>query len=328
MARYVFCPFKSQSALDLCKVLGATRLRNFDGLSFWGKRDRIDIVEGDTIVAWGTTLPALDGVRILNSVEDPRFMLMRYQDPPDLMSVGIRTPYRFETEEAARAHAKAYMPGQEWPLIGRKHKRHSGSDLLLSTQPPYDYLTFQYPLEKEYRIHIMDGKVLRTGERVLKDDSIVVPALDWKPGTNLAHPWVRTGMGGWRWQWETFGATPTVRANALAILKILNLSFGVVDIGMMSASHGYLMTGLSLAPRLDETGLDIYAKAIAKWEEKHDSSRDGRGGEAEIPVPPDPGRPVYHPAAINIPPPRAEQEAIARLLQEHRRVRPPRPPRG
>src|SRR3990167_8056375 len=63
---YVYSEAPNRGARSLAQALGATRLRKFDGMDFWMKKQRIEVNPNDVIICWGKPLPQLDGVRMLN----------------------------------------------------------------------------------------------------------------------------------------------------------------------------------------------------------------------------------------------------------------------
>jgi hypothetical protein len=85
---YIYCPRKSEGAFELVKALDAQRLRRFDGLNFWDKKARFHPAKGDVIVCWGASVPEMEGLRVLNSMNEP---MNKYEELKNLAEHGVPT---------------------------------------------------------------------------------------------------------------------------------------------------------------------------------------------------------------------------------------------
>src|SRR5688572_14103869 len=85
---YVYCPRRSNGAFELVKALGAHRLRKFDGIDFWDKQKRYELKEGDIVICWGASVPEIEGVRVLNSLDQP---FTAFKEWEKLMNFGVPT---------------------------------------------------------------------------------------------------------------------------------------------------------------------------------------------------------------------------------------------
>src|SRR4051812_36139482 len=151
MALYIYAPRLSEASTLLATELDAKILRKFDGMDFWKKGKRFTIADGDIVVCWGRPLPEFEGVRVLNG-GDPS---TRPADYSTLTNYGITCiPYK-----------KSQYPGYNYP---RSHKSHGGEDMIVPPSNP-DYWTSKCNLTNEYRVHMFEGRAIRTGEKVVRD---------------------------------------------------------------------------------------------------------------------------------------------------------------
>lgn len=251
---YVYCPRRSTSAFDLAEALGAERLRRFDGLDFWNKGKRFSPAEDSVIVCWGTSLPELDGIRVLNNMEAP---LNKYQEWEKLVLARIPSP-KMTKSDGFHGVAAYKRSG----YVGRTFNHTGGLDILEKTEAP-DYFTFKEIFTQEYRIHSFNGKSIRAGKKIPREGFTPVETeADWKPG--LLHPWVRSYDGGWKISYETFASTADMRMLAHKAVKALGLTFGAVD--MAQRPDGSLVVlEVNTAPGIEGNTLNTYVRAISKW---------------------------------------------------------------
>lgn len=231
---YVYCPRLSLGARDLVEVLGATRLRNFDGQSFWRKRTKVRLNNGDTIICWGNSLPAIDGLRVLNGGT----FMDKYTEAYTLKHNGVLT---VEVSNAYPPDKKLWLP--------RKNNHVGGNDLL---HPPgkADFWSKKQEFTKEYRVHSFDGKSIRAGVKI--------------PRIPNPHPWIRSYDGGWRIDYDGFKSGEALRKVARTSVKALGLIFGAVDIGE-TADGKLVVLEVNRAPGIEGGSLAQYKKAIDRW---------------------------------------------------------------
>jgi hypothetical protein len=255
MALYFYCPRPSASAMELMGVLGATRLRRFDGIDFWNRKGRISIDPGSHLVCWGTSLANIDGIKVLNSCEKSLSKCQEYQ------ILGGHVQVIGVVSWNAGYNLQKYVTAGYIPRLSKN----SGRDLLYGVSGTPDYVTQRYAFTAEYRIHSFEGRSIRAGIKVpMEGYKVIVRPEDWKPNSNLVHPWVKTREGGWRTNYEDFHSTPEMRNLAHCAIKALGLSFGAVDIG--SSTYGGLMViGVDKAPVMNGKTLDCYVRAITRW---------------------------------------------------------------
>jgi hypothetical protein len=252
---YVFCPRKSNGALELVRALGAKRLRKFDGADFWDKKKRFAPKEGSVFVAWGTSLPPMEGMKVLNSLESS---MNKYQENQALVKAGVATVLCGKYDE--RWPLERYLKSGYLP---RSFYHSGGADLLAGCKP--DFFVQKLNIVEEYRIHSFSGKSIRAGKKEVREGFTKVEAeKDWKPNSNLAHPWIRSFDGGWRINYDGFKSTSAMRNLAHAAVKALGLTFGAVDIAKTSDGN-LLVLEVNSAPGLEGNTVQSYLRAITKW---------------------------------------------------------------
>lgn len=255
MALFVYCPRKSQGALELVRALGATRLRKFDGMDFWDRKHRIPMTSGDIIVNWGAGLPTLDDVRVLNGTER---VLNKYDAWVTLVQAGLPSVRIYKKNEVSvqSARQRGFLP--------RTFHHIGGNDLLNMNHEQADMWVLKESLTAEYRIHSFAGKSIRAGQKVVRDGFRPVTEQEWHPNAGLAHPWIRSFDGGWRINYDGFASTPAMRGLASRAVKALGLTFGAVDLGLRSDGD-LIVLEVNTAPGIEGNSIPAYVKAITKW---------------------------------------------------------------
>lgn len=264
---YIYAPQKSLGALELVNALGATRLRKFDGQDFWDKRKRFKLKEGDHVICWGGSVPDIEGVRVLNGLDNP---FNKYKEISLLTEAGVPTVSVFKS-----APAKQDFPD----LLPRVVNHKSGRDLLISPKFP-DYYVIKEGFVKEYRVHSFNGKSIRAGEKVGREGFTLVKAEEWRPGKDLIHPWVRSFDAGWRIKYDGFTSNVKLRKYAHLAVKALGLTFGAVDLAER-ADGALRVLEVNRAPGIEGGSVGSYVRAIKKWMEAKDDVRGAGAGVSE-----------------------------------------------
>lgn len=265
MSLYIYCPSPSQSADELIAGLEAKRLRKFDGMDFWRFGKRFKLEAGDILVCWGKPVPDIEGVRILNGGNPAN----RLQEMNLFVSAGLGTlPYRKGTHPSY--------------TLRRTLKKSSGREFLV---PPSDavYSTCRVNFAGEYRIHSFDGRSIRAGEKVLRTGYELAPSEEaWLENSKspepklLAHPWIKLFEFGWKLQYDGFMSNQRLRKVAASAVKVLDLTFGAVDVAYKADEDRYYLIKVTRAPILDETSIKSYIRAIQRWvrEEKPETDEE------------------------------------------------------
>lgn len=261
MNLYVYCPRMSNGALELVKALNARRLRRFDGANFWNKRRPTEVQPGDVIICWGTSVPELDGVRVLNGLDD---RINKLKEIGKFLDAGVPT---------VQVYTEVAKPRPE--LLPRIANHTGGKDLLVTPDVP-DYYVIKENFISEYRIHSFAGRSIRAGIKIPREGFTPVTLAEWKMGANLLHPWVRSYDGGWKVNYDGFQSTTQLRKLAHMAVKALGLTFGAVDIGQVQGG-GFKVLEVNSAPGIEGNSIASYVRAINKWiagkEVKNDARR-------------------------------------------------------
>lgn len=272
MSLYIYCPRLSTGALELVRGLDARRLRDFDGRRFWNKKAKFLLKEGDSVICWGASLPEMEGVKVLNSVEKA---ISKREELRVLNKAGIPTVRVFSEAVGIRRPAG---------VIGRKSNHIGGTDLIHSPAHP-DYYVYREQLTQEFRIHSFDGRSIRAGVKVPRDGFIPVAEDRWRQNAGQVHPWIRSFDAGWRVNYDQFRSDAKMRKLAHRAVSALGLTFGAVDLGMRS--DGVLIVlEVNRAPGIEGGTIAAYIRAIQRWlsDEKgknNDDRGNGRGPEPE-----------------------------------------------
>ena len=250
MSLFFYAPKRALGTNELIQALGATRLSRFDGEDFWLKNQRFVPNDGDILVCWGTSFPEIEGLRVLNAHDlplTPAFVNNRF------LMVGVPTLTLWNN--AAGPGKVGYMP--------RTLDSKGGSDFLntVFAANHVSYWSYKEAFDHEYRIHSFNQKSIRAGIKVHRD-GFVSANNNWKPDSNIAHPWVRTWETGWRIQ--DFTSTKEMRTLAHMAIRALDLTFGVVDIGELP-NKTLKVLGVSTLPILSGSAVQSYYRAITKW---------------------------------------------------------------
>jgi hypothetical protein len=282
---HIYCTRPSQGALELVRVLGANRLRRFDGADFWRKNKRVQLRPGDSVICWGNTLPDVDGLKVYNG-DDPG---NKYSSLRKLTENGLRT-----VVVATHRFSDLCLP--------RKFQHIGGNDLLNPTPPAQaDFWSEKEEFVREYRIHSFAGKSIRAGVKMVRE------------GFPNPHPWIRSYDAGWRINYDGFKSTRKMRNLAHEAVKNLGLTFGAVDIGEL-ADGTFVLLEVNRAPGIEGNSIERYAEAIRELAE-------GRlqADVEEVEVKVEPG-PYLGDVAPPLPPNAIEVEAAKREARKMKRM--------
>ncbi len=247
---YVYSANPSNGARDLTHALDAIRLRTFDGMDFWRKGKRLSLKEGDVLICWGTPVPEMEGIRILNAGSK----ITKRDELKKLYNAGIPCP-------APRDYMIGFNTSN---YIGRRNNHVGGSDIL-GGGTHFDFLVPKFNVTEEYRIHSFLGKSIKAGKKVVRDGFTLATSVEqWQSDpSKYAHPWVRSFDAGWRIRYDEFRASTAMRQLARKAVGALDLNFGAVDLGL--ASVGLVVFEVNRAPGADPPTIETYTKAIKKW---------------------------------------------------------------
>jgi glutathione synthase/RimK-type ligase-like ATP-grasp enzyme len=141
-----------------------------------------------------------------------------------------------------------------YPALGREEQHTRGQDinLILQWRDAYltdgnDYFVEYVPTELEYRMHVINGEVVKIHEKRLRSEE-------------SNHPFIRNGETGWIFMEPR--DTPPDPQLAIDSVGALGLDFGAVDIIKGEDGSPYVLE-VNSAPSLDEANLERYGDAFA-----------------------------------------------------------------
>lgn len=255
----------------LARAIGGQRVRRFDGMHFWVKGKRLpELTVGDRIISWGGAFPDVEGLFVCNRGD----VLHPYQATARLALNHVPTVPIVNRHNARHPELNTTI----WTR--RLHSAIEGSDLLGEPVPHTvaDYATNRIRLDHEYRVHVVHGRVVLAGEKV--------------KARATAHEWVRTAAGGWMMQYEGFRPPTGLKTFARKAMKILQMDFGSVDVGV-EPQKGLTFINLNPRPKLqDAKVLQAYTEGLKAWAETVGvagavvAAPDPQTDEAEVLYPP------------------------------------------
>lgn len=291
---YIYTEKMTEGIMDLLDGLEAKRLKNFDGMDFWWRGKRVTVNEGDVVICWGSRVQDIDGVRVLNSGLSASQRDIFYT----LNSYGVPS-----------APTINYKADGYFPVVGSVGK--SFLHPPVSSDKP-DFYIFKYSFMQEYRVHSFNSRSIKFGKKVPRAGFKIASLEDgFRLGID-AHPRIRSFEGGWMVDYENCQSVPELRALAHQAVKVLDLTFGVVDIGVTAGGEKMVLK-ISTAPILDKDILPAYVNNIKKW--ITNTPKETKEPEPEIAEPRDPfaqdPRNVYMP--VNRVRPIAQRDGAARM---------------
>jgi len=142
-----------------------------------------------------------------------------------------------------------------YPALGRAESHTRGEDinLILQWRDAYltsgnDYFVEYIPTDLEYRVHVVNGEVVKVHEKRLRSEAD-------------NHPFIRNAETGWVFM-EPRGEEPDHQL-AIDAVGALGLDFGAVDMIRDENGDEYVLE-VNSAPSLDEANLERYGDALAE----------------------------------------------------------------
>lgn len=211
----------------------------YDYLIRWGSRASVGYRPSETVINSQTSLR--QNTDKLNSLQR-------------ISNAGIPTPdWVRSRDEISDAFG--------YPALGRaeNHARGEDIDLILQWRDAYltdnnDYFVEYIPTDLEYRMHVVDGEVVKVHEKRLRSEA-------------SNHPFIRNSETGWVFM-EPREEPPRDQL-AVDAVGALGLDFGAVDVIRGEDGEEYVLE-VNSAPSLDEANLQRYGDALAEMAEIED----------------------------------------------------------
>jgi hypothetical protein len=233
----------------------------YDYLIRWGSRTSVDFAPRETV---------FNSQRAIRSNTDKLGSLETLRD------AGIPTPdWTTNRDEISETFG--------YPALGRAESHTRGEDinLILQWRDAYltdgnDYFVEYIPTDLEYRMHVVNGEVVKVHEKRLRSEE-------------SNHPFIRNHETGWVFV-EPREDPPSDQL-AIDAVGCLGLDFGAVDVIRGEDGEEYVLE-VNTAPSLDEANLERYGNALAEaaeideypgleaveWDDEEDDEERQEGG--------------------------------------------------
>ncbi len=214
-----------------------------------GTRPPREGVRLDTLIRWGSVekLPK-NPVKVLNSMKSIIAASNKLEALKLLEAERINVPRTIPLGEVQDA---------DLPVLGRKIHHVGANDIMLILQrndiaaaqrAGCTYATKYIPTKAEYRVHVFDGRVIKTSQKILTQPELAT------------QPWIRNLDAGY-----TFRASETVlpvqtKTKAAYAVGVLGLTFGAVDL-IIGDDGNYYILEVNTAPGLQtDTSVEAYVE--------------------------------------------------------------------
>lgn len=209
------------------------------------------------LIRWGSSASVpKNPVRVLNKKDSvasaaDKFMSllkMRQEHVPVPNTLPITELLEFTLDEVTKK-------GLKQPIFARKPRHTRGKDILLCLQNRdlkralrwgKTFLVEYVPTDREYRIHVFDGVVIRMSQKVLmsRDDYC---------------PYMRNDDHNHTFRNPRQALTASQQEVAIAAVRALDLDFGAVDMVIGDDGNPYVLE-VNTGPSLIDNGMDIYTE--------------------------------------------------------------------
>lgn len=218
----------------------------------------------DLVLCWGGRLRGSRcGVveKTFNDVERVECYSNKYNALKVMEDAGVRVPKSVLGSQLVEALECGDL---ELPVVRRRWCHQQGLDAVLVEDDPQNfdngYVLQFIPSDREYRVHVFDGKVIRASKKVFPR------GLDGDGG------WVRCHHGGWIMR--DFRSLDNLGQRfkdvAVAAVVALGYVFGAVDVVVSSEDGLPYVLEVNSAPSLDERGLSVYVENVLRYVEVWD----------------------------------------------------------
>lgn len=232
----------SNGAKELSKQLGFRRLRQ-------GKK----VKPGDVVVNWGSSLDLGNYMNPgLNCPESVGWAANKLEAFKALSASNVSTV----GWTASKDVAQSWLSDGKTIVVRKKLTGHSGDGIVivepgeqLPDAPLYTMYVFK---EKEFRVHVCNGKVIDTQRKIKDPDREVVT---WK---------VRSHQNGFIFARNNIDPCAIRDELAINAISALALDFGAVDI-IQDKKGNYYVLEINTAPGFEGQTVEIYAEAFREY---------------------------------------------------------------
>lgn len=205
----------------------------YDYLLRWGSRSSIPYTPRETTINTRSSLQSnADKLAAMEAID----------------AAGIPTPeYVEDRDQISETFG--------YPALGRTESHARGEDinLIMQWRDAYltdgnDYFVEYIPTDLEYRMHVVNGEVIKVHEKRLRSEAD-------------NHPFIRNAETGWIFMEPREPAPPD--SVAVDAVGCLGMDFGAVDVIRGEDGEHYVLE-VNSAPSLDEANLQRYGDAFAE----------------------------------------------------------------
>lgn len=201
----------------------------------------------DTLIRWGSVakIPR-NPAKVINSMKAIITASDKLAALKLLDSERISVPKTMEWGEVTPA---------DYPVLGRKVHHVAANDIMLVLQKNdianaqragCTYATKYIPTKAEYRVHVFDGRVIKTSQKILTQPELAI------------QPWIRNLDAGYTFRASEVPLPVQVKTKAAYAVGLLGLTFGAVDV-IIGDDDNYYILEVNTAPGLTvDTSVEAY----------------------------------------------------------------------
>lgn len=205
----------------------------YDYLIRWGTSDRIDYIPEER--TWNLRRAIAENTDKFNSLQQ-------------MQEAGVNVP----------PYARNWR-NLDFPMFARSNNHSGGEDIEIliderdARGTAADFYTERIPIETEYRVHVIQGEVVKVSEKDKREG----------PDSREAH-WIRNYDNGWRFVHPS--SEPAGLHQAVPALEAMELDFGAIDMLIGTDGRPYVLE-INTAPSLDPPSLEVYGERLAEMVE-------------------------------------------------------------
>lgn len=210
------------------------------------------------LLNWGHSSPnfSLNGVTVLNKPSAVAIASDKYHALRCMFEVGVSVPeYTTSLEEA-----KEWIEAGSMVLCRKLLRANSGRGIVVAKTveelvPAPLYVKY-IKKEKEYRLHVFNGKVIDVVEKRRRS------GFESNPAYNR---YIRSYEQGWIMAREGVAVSEEVKQEAIKAVSAIGLDFAAVDLILRKSDNKPVVLECNTAPGIQGTTLENYKKAIKEW---------------------------------------------------------------
>lgn len=203
----------------------------------------------DTLIRWGavTKVPR-NPIKVINTMKGIIAASDKLGALKVLAEERISVPRTMEWAEVTPA---------DFPVLGRKIHHVGANDIMLvlqkndianAQQAGCTYATKYIPTKAEYRLHVFDGRVIKTSQKILTQPELAT------------QPWIRNLDAGYTFRASETPLPVQIKTKAAYAVGLLGLTFGAVDL-IIGDDDNYYILEVNTAPGLQtDTSVEAYVE--------------------------------------------------------------------